>query len=164
MHQVYLSLGSNIQPEVNLPKAVALLQEYGEVRKVSRGWESEAVGSDGPNFLNACILFATPLSRVEVKEKIIHPIETKLGRKRSADKYAPRTIDIDIVLFDEQLCDEKFWKQAFVVIPLAEIHPEYRNPITRESILQTATRLQQNVWVEARPGVLDQFNGTSSRS
>ncbi len=162
MHRVYLSLGSNIQPEVNLPKALVLLQEYGEVRKVSRAWESEAVGSDGPNFLNACVLFITPLSQVEVKEQIIHSIETELGRKRSADKYAPRTIDIDIVLFDEHLCDEKFWKQAFVVIPLAEIHPEYKNSITRESILPTATHLQQNVWVEARPGVLNQFNGNSS--
>ena len=57
MHQVYLSLGSNIQPEVNLPRAVELLQEYGKFIKVSRAWESEAVGSDGPNFLNACVLF-----------------------------------------------------------------------------------------------------------
>ncbi len=164
MHQVYLSLGSNIQPEVNLPKAVELLQKYGEVRKVSSAWESEAVGSDGPNFLNACVLFAAPLSRTEVKEKVIHAIETTLGRKRSADKYAPRTIDIDIVLFDEQLCDEKFWKQAFVVIPLAEIHPDYENPLTRESILQTATWLRQSVWMETRPRVLNQFNGGSSRS
>ena len=160
MHQAYLSLGSNIQPEVNLPRAVELLQEYGEVRKVSRVWESEAVGSDGPNFLNACALFATPLSRVEVKGQIIRSIETELGRKRSADKYAPRTIDIDIVLFDEQLCDEKFWKQAFVVIPLAEIHPEYKNPITQESVLQVATHLRQNVWM-TRPGILDRFNGNS---
>ncbi len=164
MHQVYLSLGSNIQPEVNLPKAVELLQKYGEVRKISSAWESEAVGSDGPNFLNACVLFTTPLSQTEVKEKVIHSIETTLRRKRSADKYAPRTIDIDIVLFDEQLCDEKFWKQAFVVIPLAEIHPDYENPLTQESILQTATWLRQRVWVEARPGVLNQFNGDNLRS
>ncbi len=160
MHQVYLSLGTNIQPEVNLPKAVELLQEYGKVHKVSSAWESEAVGSEGPNFLNACVLFITSLAQVEVKEQIIHSIETKLGRKRSADKYAPRTIDIDIVLFDEQLCDEKFCRQAFVVIPLAEIHPHYENPITRESILQTATRLRQEVWMEMRPGVFAQFNGT----
>jgi 2-amino-4-hydroxy-6-hydroxymethyldihydropteridine diphosphokinase len=161
MHRVYLSLGSNIQPEANLPRAVELLQEYGEVHKISRAWESEAVGSDGPNFLNACVLFATPLSQTEVKEQIIRSIETKLGRERSADKYAPRTIDIDIVLFDEQLCDDKFWRQAFVVIPLAEIHPEYENPVSRESILQTAKRLRQEVWIETRPGVLDQFDGDS---
>ena len=164
MHQVYLSLGSNIEPEVNLPKAIELLQEYGEVHKVSRAWESEAVGSDGPNFLNACVLFATPLSQAEVKEKVIHPIETKLGRKRSADKYAPRPIDIDIILFDEQSYDDKYWKQAFVVIPLAEIHPEYQNPVAQEKIVETALRLRQKVWMETRPGVLDRFNGTSLKS
>lgn len=164
MHQVYLSLGSNIEPEANLPRAVQLLQEYGEIRKISKAWESEAVGSDGPNFLNACVLFMTPLSQREVKEQIIHSIETKLGRKRTADKYAPRTIDIDIVLFDEQLCDEKFWRQAFVVVPLAEIHPEYKNPVTQESILQTAARLRQEVWIEARPGALEEFKGTSLKS
>lgn len=154
MHQAYLSLGSNIQPEVNLPRAVELLQEHGEVRKVSRAWESEAVGSDGPNFLNACILFATPLSQAEVKEQVIHSVEARLGRERSADKYAPRTIDIDIVLFDEALCDEKFWRQAFVIVPLAEIHPEYENSVTRENILQNATCLRQTIWIEARLGVI----------
>lgn len=161
MHQVYLSLGSNIQPEVNLPRGIELLHGYGEIQKVSRVWESEAVGSDGPNFLNACILFTTPLSQTEVKEQIIHPIETKLGRKRSADKFAARTIDIDIILFDEQLCDAKFWKQAFVVVPLAEIHPEYQNPRTQEKITETAARFRREIWMEARPGVLSQFNRSS---
>lgn len=160
MHQAYLSLGSNIQPEINLPKAVELLREYGEVRRVSNAWESEAVGSDGPNFLNACALFITPLLQAEVKDQVIQSIETKLGRIRSTDKNAPRTIDIDIILFNEQLCDTKYWKQAFVVVPLAEIYPEYQNPITQESITETAARLRQAVWMETSPGVLDRFNGT----
>jgi 2-amino-4-hydroxy-6-hydroxymethyldihydropteridine diphosphokinase len=164
VHQVYLSLGSNIQPEINLLRAVELLYGHGMVRRVSEAWESEAVGSDGPNFLNTCALFITPLSQTEVKEQVIHPIETKLGRKRSADKNAPRTIDIDVVLFDEQLCDAKFWKQAFVIIPLAEIHPEYQNSITQEKITETAARLRQEVWMETRPGVLARFNGTSRTS
>ena len=51
-------------------------------------------------------------------------------------------------------CNDKFWKQAFVVIPLAEIHPEYQNPVTQESIIETATRLRQEVWMETRPEVL----------
>jgi 2-amino-4-hydroxy-6-hydroxymethyldihydropteridine diphosphokinase len=154
VHQVYLSLGSNIRPEANLPRAIDLLQDYGEIQKVSNAWESEAVGSDGPNFLNACLLFITPLLYTELKEQVIHPIETKLDRKRTEDKYAPRTIDIDIVLFDDQLCNDKFWNQAFVVVPLAEIYPEYHNPMTHENILKTATRLRQKVWMETRPEVL----------
>lgn len=164
MHRAYLSIGSNIEPEANVPRAVELLQQYGEIHEVSRAWESEAVGSDGPNFLNACVLFMTSLPQAEIKKQVIHSIETKLGRKRSADKYAPRTIDIDIVLFDEQLCDDKYWNQAFVVIPLAEIYPGYRNPVTQEKVFETAARLRQEVWLEARPGVLDRFHGNSLKA
>ncbi len=164
MHQVYLSLGSNIQPRMNLPKAIDLLLEHGKILKVSSAWESEAVGSDGPNFLNACVLFLTSLMYAELKEQVIHPIEAKLGRIRSADKYAPRTIDIDIVIFDDELCNEKFWKQAFVVIPLAEIYPDYQNPTTQESIIETVTRLRHKVWMEIRPEVLSRFNRNSLKA
>ena len=164
MHQVYLSLGSNIRPETNLPKAIDLLYEYGNMFKGSSAWESEAVGSDGPNYLNACVLFTTPLFLVELKEKVIHPIEAKLGRKRSKDKYAPRTIDIDIILFDDQSCNDKFWTLAFVVIPFAEIYPTFQNPLTQESIAETATRLRQKIWMETRPEVLSQFDGDRCKS
>lgn len=158
MHHVYLSLGSNIQPEENLPQAINLLRRDGEITKISSAWESEAVGSDGPNYLNACVLFMTRLFLVELKEKVIHPVEAKLGRKRSEDKYAPRTIDIDIVLFDDQSCNDKFWTMAFVVIPLAQIYPKFQNPLTQESISETATRLRQTVWMEPRPQVLSQYD------
>ncbi len=157
MHQVYLSLGSNIEPEQNLPRAIQLLHEHGKILKISSAWESESVGAVGPNYLNACVRFITSLVYDPLKEQVIHPIESELGRKRSADKYAPRTIDIDIVLFDDQLCNDKYWKQAFVVVPLAEIHPEYRNPQTQEGIVEAANRLRQQVWMETRPEVLSQF-------
>jgi len=164
VHQVYLSLGSNIEPEINLPRAIELLAKHGEVLKLSSAWESAAVGSDGPNYLNACALFLTPLSIVELKAQVIHPIEAKLGRKRTADKYAPRTIDIDAVLFDDQSCHDKFWKLAFVVIPLAEINPQLQNPVNHESIIETAAGLRQNVWMEVHPEVLDRFDGYHFRS
>jgi len=159
VHQVYLSLGSNIEPAVNLPKAVELLAEHGEILKLSSAWESAAVGSEGPNFLNACALLLTALSLDEFKARVIHPIEAKLGRKRTADKFAPRPIDIDAILFDGQSCHEKFWKLAFVVIPLSEIDPQLQNPVTHETILETATRLRQEVWMEMRPEILSRFDG-----
>jgi len=156
-HLAYLNLGSNIQPEIHLIRAVELLYEYGEVLRVSSAWESRSVGADGPNYLNACVLFKTNIMQVELKETIIRPIEARLGRKRSDNKFAPRTIDIDIVLFDDVPYNNRFWKFAFVIVPLAQIHPEYQNPILQESITQTATRLRAQVWMEARPDVLDQF-------
>lgn len=157
MHRAYLNLGSNIQPEINLVKAVQLLKDYGEVRDVSNAWESEAIGMDGPNYLNACLLFVSPIVQSNLKETVIRPIEAQLGRQRSKNKYTPRTIDIDIILFDEKPYNYKFWNFAFVIVPLAEIYPEYQNPIKNESVDQTAKHLRQEVWMKMRPEVLSIF-------
>ena len=164
LHRAYLSLGSNIQPETNLVRAIELLRRHGRLERISSAWESESVGAPGPNYLNACVLLLTPLSQPALKEQALLPIETELGRERSADKFAPRTIDIDIVLYDGISSDNKYWEQAFVVVPLAEIYPEYQNPIRAESILKTATRLRQQVWMETRPEVRTQINGTRPES
>ena len=160
-HFAYLNLGSNIQPEFHLVQAIKLLDNYGEVLKVSSAWESKSVGAEAPNYLNACVLFKCPFMPVELKENIIRPIEAQLGRKRSENKFASRTIDIDIVLFDEQPYNVDYWEFAFVIMPLAEIHPEYQNPLTQENITETATRLRQQVWMETRRDVLSRFNGVS---
>ena len=147
LHQAYLSLGSNIRPEDQLPRAVQMLKEYGEVKAVSRAWESRAVGSDGPNFLNLCVLFLSGLQPYDLKEQIIRPIEARLGRIRSADKNAPRTIDLDIVLFDEQPLNIEFWAYAFVVVPLAELIPDFVHPVRGESLSKVAEQLQRQTWI-----------------
>ena len=161
VHSVYLNLGSNIQPETNLVKAVQLLSEHGQIRKVSSAWESRSVGATGPNFLNACLLLMSPHMQAELKEQVIHPLEIRLGRKRTKEKFIPRTIDIDITLFDDQLYNVGLLEVAFVIVPLAEIYPDYRNPITSEPISETAARLRQKVWIESHPDVLSQFSGSN---
>jgi len=163
LHEAYLNLGSNIEPETNLVKAIGLLYDYGDIRKMSNVWESKSVGAEAPNFLNACVLFMSIYMQVELKERVIRPIEAQLGRKRSENRYAPRTIDIDIVLFDEKPYNDKFWNYAFIIVPLAEIYPEYQNPITQENITKTATRLRNQVWIETRPKV-SQFREDSLNS
>ena len=150
-HRAFLSLGSNIEPQMNLVRALELLKNAGKLEQVSTVWESESVGAEGPNYLNACALFITPLSQRDLKKQVLLPIEQTLGRQRTENRFAPRTIDIDIVLFDNQPGDEKYWEQAFVVVPLAEIHPDYLNPIMHEPISKTAARLRQQVWMEPRP-------------
>ena len=162
LHKAYLNIGSNIEPEINLVKAIQSLSEWGEVREVSNAWESQAVGAPAPNFLNACVLFSSPLNKVDLKEKIVRPIEAELGRVGSEDKYIPRTIDIDIILFDDQLQKDSFWNDAFVVIPLAEIYPEYQNLMTRESLTEKSTQLQEKVWIKARLEVLNQIRANTS--
>jgi 2-amino-4-hydroxy-6-hydroxymethyldihydropteridine diphosphokinase len=163
LHKVYLNLGSNIQPEMNLVQAIKLLSTYGEVRRLSRAWESKSVGAAGPNFLNACALFMSFQTQIELKERVIHPIEAELGRVRSENKFIPRTIDIDIILFDNQPHSDKFWEEAFVIVPLAEIYPEYKNPKTGEPVSKTAAHLRQEVWIEVRPEVLSQISGGYSK-
>lgn len=152
LHQAYLSLGSNIDAENNLPKAIELLREVGKIESVSSVWESESVGFDGPNFLNTCVLFLTDLQPVELKEKIIRPIETKLGRVRSEEKNAPRPIDIDILLFDNQPLNTEFWNYAFVVVPLAELLPDFVHPVGGEKLSRFAE--QVSVWIEKRADVV----------
>jgi 2-amino-4-hydroxy-6-hydroxymethyldihydropteridine diphosphokinase len=154
LHQAYLSIGSNIEPEQNLPKAIQLLRDYGEVQAVSSAWESRAVGSNGPNFLNASLLFITPLSAPELKEQVIRPIEAALGRVRSADKFAPRTMDIDITLFDGAALNSDSWAKVFVVVPLAELLPDFDFPPSHEKLSDVAERMRRQTWIMARPEVL----------
>src|SRR5574337_356894 len=96
-HRIHLSIGSNIAPEYHLRRGIALLREHGKVERISTVWESHAVGTQGPNFLNACALLLSTSSTAELKAGVLRPIEAALGRVWSEDKNAPRTIDLDIV-------------------------------------------------------------------
>ena len=79
-HRYYLSLGSNIEPETNLARAVEHLSAHGAVEAISSIWESHAMGSVGPNFLNACVSFLAPIGHAELKRDITTAIEDKMGR------------------------------------------------------------------------------------
>lgn len=157
MHLAYLNLGSNIEPEVNLPRAVELLSKTGEILKASQVWESEPVGTRGANYLNACLLFKSVHSLVQLKEQVVLPIEAQLGRIRTEDKYAPRPMDIDIILFDDTPLNERVWSLAFVVVPLADIYSGYVIAHSGETVLETATRLRRDVWLETRQVALMKF-------
>lgn len=154
LHEAYLNIGSNIEPGRNLPRAIRLLRQYGQVKAISNVWESHALGSNGPNFLNACILFLTPLDANDLKEQVVRPIEAELGRVRGPDRYAPRTIDIDIILFDDEPFGWEFWSNAFVVVPLADLLPDFHHPLNYEKLAQVAAHMRRQTWIEARPDVL----------
>ena len=142
-HEAYLNIGSNIDPERNLRESIRLLREHGQVKAVSNVWQSHAFGSDGPDFLNACLLFLTPLDASVLKEQIIRPIEATLGRVRGPDKYAPRTIDIDIILFDDEPFGWEFWSNAFVVVPLADLLPNFHHPFSYEKLAHVANHMRR---------------------
>lgn len=153
MHRVIFNLGSNLQAELNLPKAIDLLREYGHVTAVSSVWESESVGYEGPNFLNACVLFLTELEPASLKGQIIRPIEAKLGRIRSENKNAPRPIDIDIVLFDDKPFNMEHWNYAFVAVPLAELTSDFIHPFSGEALPHFSEQVQSRTWIVPRPDV-----------
>ena len=137
LHEAYLNIGSNIEPEHHLREAIRLLREQGKVKAISNAWQSHAFGSDGPDFLNACVLFLTQLKARELKAQVIRPIEARLGRIRGTDKYAPRTIDIDIILFDDEPFGGEFWSNAFVVVPLADLLPDFHHPFNLRAAVQS---------------------------
>lgn len=154
MHRAYLLLGSNIAPLENMRAAYRLLQAAGEIAACSQLWETVAVGSNGPNFLNATLCFLTPLSAEEMRENIIHPIENQLGRVRTHDKNAPRTMDIDIILFDELIVDDSLWRRLHIAVPLAELIPTLKNPTTGQKLNEAAALLLKQGWGQPRSETL----------
>ena len=86
LHRATLNLGSNLKPEINLPKAVELLKQVSQVIAISQVWESESVGFAGPNFLNACVICLTDVQVELFKEAVIRPIENTLGRVRAENR------------------------------------------------------------------------------
>lgn len=149
-HCICLLLGANIQPEANLPRSVNLLRQHLTVVQTSSVWESQAVGSDGPNFLNAAVLAKTTMVADCLREEIFRPLEKQLGRVRTNDKNSPRPIDIDLILFDQQLLDPGLWQYAHCATPVAEILPEYRSnagELLKDVAARTALTIP--IWVRA---------------
>jgi 2-amino-4-hydroxy-6-hydroxymethyldihydropteridine diphosphokinase len=152
-HQVCLLLGSNIQPERNLPLAIDHLRNQLTILRISSVWETHAVGSAGPSFLNAALLATTPLKQNELKFQILTPLEAQMGRLRSADKNAARPIDLDIILFDGLILDPALWLFAHRAVPMAEIQPDIRSE-AGETLKEAAAKFisEGSIWL--RPDVV----------
>jgi len=133
-------MGSNIQPERNLPLAVKQLGRYLTILQASSVWESPAVGTRGPNFLNAALLCQTPLGAQALKWQVLRPLEARLGRVRNQDKNAPRPIDFDIISVDGQVIEPGLWQYSFRAVPVAELLPDLSLE-TGESLAETARKL-----------------------
>jgi len=147
LHRYYLSLGSNIQPETNLAQASQQLRAHGVVEAVSSIWESHAIGSVGPNFLNACVSFLASTGHTGLKRDITAAIEDKMGRVRTRDRLAPRTIDIDILMEDARPVNLQLWRHAFVVLPMAELLPDFSHPEYHRPLSELAHEIQERTWI-----------------
>ena len=162
MNRVFVALGSNIDSEHNMREAVRRLSLHCRVVAVSPVYETTPVGNtEQPNFLNAAALIETDLTAAELKAQVLRIIEQELGRVRTEDKNAPRTIDLDIALVADQgldagslhVCDPDILRYAHIAVPLADIAPQRRHPATGQTLQEIAQSLPASGLVR-RPDVV----------
>lgn len=151
----YIGLGSNLgRKKANIRKAVKLLDKKKDIKilKVSSLYETEPVGYVKQDwFVNACLKAETNLSPRQLLS-VLKDIEKKLKRKRRFIKWGPRTIDLDILLYDNLRLKTKdlviphpeMHKRAFVLIPLMELEPNLVHPTKRKSILELLANLKKS--------------------
>ena len=137
---VLIGLGSNIDPEINISAALNSLQELTCLKERAAIWQTPPVGCGEADYLNTAVLVETTLALDQLKISVLSKIENDLGRIRVTDKYADRTIDLDILVFGNQIIDEELWCQPHIAIPAAEIFPDLVHPDTGESLSQAANR------------------------
>ncbi len=154
--RVYLSLGSNIDREKNILACLdALAEHFGELI-ISPVYESESVGFAGDSFYNLVVGIDSALSVGELAV-IMHDIETANKRSRAGPKFGPRTLDIDILTCGEltglvdgvALPRDEVTENAFVLLPLVDIAPDEKHPVSGKAYGDIATNFkgsEQKLW------------------
>ncbi|NND45156.1 MAG: 2-amino-4-hydroxy-6-hydroxymethyldihydropteridine diphosphokinase [Xanthomonadales bacterium] len=144
MSTAYLGLGSNVDAERHIRVAIeALRDEFGEVA-LSPVYRSEAVGFDGDDFLNLAARIETDKTPLELRD-FLRALEQAHGRDRDAPKWSDRTLDIDILLYDDlviydddlEIPRKEILKFAHVLKPLADLAPGLEHPVTGRTIEST---------------------------
>jgi 2-amino-4-hydroxy-6-hydroxymethyldihydropteridine diphosphokinase len=138
--RAWLSLGSNLDPQRQIPAALEALRERFAELVVSPIYESEPVGFSGGNFHNLVVGIETRLPALELVRQL-RQIETDHGRTRGAEKFSSRTLDIDLLTYGDRIIDEEgvqvprdeILRYAFVLLPLSEVAPHERHPVTGQT-------------------------------
>ena len=141
MARVYLSLGSNLEPHRHLSAALDELRTRFGAIDVSPAYRSRSVGFDGADFVNLAVGLDTDLEP-EALNDWLHALEDRHGRRRDVPRYSDRTLDVDIVLYGEQVITgpghlqipRKELRHAFVLKPLADIAPQLHHPVSGQTM------------------------------
>lgn len=159
MAAIFIGIGSSIQRRENISQGVLLLKAHFGALNLSSVFESEAVGFDGVNFYNLVVELNSELA-IEQVIQILKNIEIQLGRPEKASKYAPRTLDLDLLLYDLNIVPEldipraEITKNAFVLQPLAELAPNLMHPILAVSYKELWSKYppnKQKLWKVTAP-------------
>ncbi len=132
MARAFVTVGSNIHPAKNVREAIRLLALQIRIGGISTVYQTEAEDRpEQPPYYNCVVEIGTEIPPMELKYGVLRKIEEALGRKRGADKYASRTIDLDLIVYDDlvmeteelKLPDPQVLRRPFVAIPLVELAP-----------------------------------------
>ncbi|MEJ2451447.1 MAG: 2-amino-4-hydroxy-6-hydroxymethyldihydropteridine diphosphokinase [Gammaproteobacteria bacterium] len=156
MHTLYISVGSNIDPRRHVEQAMAELRQCFDNVQQSSLYESQSVGFDGDNFINLVVKADTDMPIHQVVDSL-HAIEARHGRDRHGPKFSSRTLDLDLLLYDDVTCKtdgihvprEEILYNAFVLYPLAELAPDLIHPTERQSMAQLWQQFdkgKQKIW------------------
>lgn len=156
MPRVFIAVGSNIEPESSIPKALSMLADRMPLIAVSLFYRTEPMGTDGASFCNGMVEVDTSLTARELKFGVLRNIESALGRIRGADKYAPRTIDLDICVYNDLVIDEPdltvpdpdIARRPFVAMPLYELVPEFVLPMTNIKLSDIVSSMNSDTMIE----------------
>lgn len=143
MSRVYLGLGSNVDAGRNLASGIAALREAFGAVGLSPTYRSRAVGFEGEDFLNLAASIETEMQPLRLKHWL-NDLERRFGRRHDVPKFSDRTLDIDILLYDDlwlrspelELPRDEILKHAHVLAPLADLAPEVVHPIAGRTIAE----------------------------
>jgi len=150
---IFVGIGSNIEPQKNISKALVLLRDRFPSIEFSSIFESEAIGFKGDNFLN--IVGKFNLNEVESLSELVtslKEIEIQLGRQRADKKFSARTIDIDVLLYGDMQTDSpvelprgEILENAYVLWPLSELAPDLKHPVNGKNYRQLWAQFDKSV-------------------
>ena len=121
LHQVIISVGSNINPQINIPESRNILSKEASLLDYADTIETAPVGYENqPNFLNTAYLVATSLGFDDFNA-FLKSVEDRMGRERGPIKSGPRTIDLDIVVWDGEVLSNDYYQYDYISVPVDQI-------------------------------------------